>query len=368
LASHRQSLAHYILPVGTLILAIAVRFGGLSAQHMGLPVRFLVLIAVLAVIFATVFVVLHHAEVVALRMGEPYGTLLLTFAVTVIEASVIVSLMLHEGGNPTLARESVFSTVMIACTGVVGICLTFGGLKHHYQDIKRQGTNASLAVIMALSVLTLILPNFTLTGGPGSFSQAQLAFVSILSVLLYGSFVAAQMVGLREDFIEELAAAEDREDMRRSEPVTPHVVLLFAGLAGIVLMTEEVADRIEDALEVLQVGQADAIVGFFVALLVLTPEAVSAIRAALNNELQRGLNVALGSVCATIGLTFPVVGATTLITGKDLTLGLAPGDVVLLVLALAISVLSFGTGRTTILTGLVHLVVFVAYLLLIFVP
>jgi Ca2+:H+ antiporter len=369
LASHRQSLAHSALPIGTLIVAMAVRFGGLSAQQMGMPIRFLVLVAVLALIFATVFVVLHHAEVVALRIGEPYGTLLLTFAVTVIEASVIVSLMLHEGGNPTLAREAVFSTVMIVCTGVVGICLTFGGLKHHYQDIKRQGTNASLAVIMALSVLTLLLPNFTLAGGPGSFSQAQLAFVSVLSVLLYGSFVAAQMVGLREDFIEELAAAsEDGEPAHRNERMTPHVVLLFAGLAGIVLMAEEVADRIEDALEVLEVAQADAIVGFFVALLVLTPEAASAIRAALNNQLQRGLNVALGSVCATIGLTFPVVGATTLITGRELTLGLAPGDVVLLVLALAISVLSFGTGRTTILTGLVHLVVFVAYLLLIFVP
>jgi len=336
---------------------------------MPLPIRFLVLIVVVGLIFATVFVVLHHAEVVALRLGEPYGTLLLTFAVTAIEASVIVSMTLNEGDNPTLARESVFSTVMIVCAGVVGVCLTFGGLKHRYQDVKRQGTNASLAVLMALSVLTLILPNYTLTGDPGSFSASQLAFVSGLSVLLYGSFVAAQMVGHREDFIEELVAA-DRGDQHpvRSGRIAPNVVLLFLGLTGIVLMTEEVAARVEEALEVLQVTQADSIVGFFIAMLVLMPEAVSAIRASLNNELQRGLNVALGSACATIGLTFPVVGITTLFTGKSLTLGLGSGDTVLMVLALAISVLSFGTGRTTILNGLVHLVVFVAYLLLIFVP
>ena len=144
--------------------------------------------------------------------------------------------------------------------------------------------------------------------------------------------------------------------------------MLFVGLIGIVLLTEQVAGTIENGLQYLQVAQADAIVGCFIATLVLTPEAASAIRAALNNELQRGLNVALGSACATIGLTIPVVAASSLLTGKSLTLGVGPGDTVLLILALAISVVSFGTGRTTILTGLVHLVVFVAYLFLVFVP
>ena len=147
-----------------------------------------------------------------------------------------------------------------------------------------------------------------------------------------------------------------------------HVALLFAGLIGIVLLTEQVAGTIENGLQYLQVAQADAIVGCFIATLVLAPEAASAIRAALKNELQRGLNVALGSACATIGLTIPVVAASSLLTGKSLTLGVGPGDTVLLILALAISVVSFGTGRTTILTGLVHLVVFVAYLFLVFVP
>ncbi|WP_245458079.1 MULTISPECIES: calcium:proton antiporter [unclassified Mesorhizobium] len=369
MAVHRRPIGQYLFPIGSLGLAALIHFGGASIEHSLLSIKILALIVVAIFIFATVFVVLHHAEAVARRLGEPYGTLLLTFSVTAIEASVIVSMMLHGANNPTLARESVFSTVMIVCTGVVGVCLTLGGLKHRYQDIKRQGTNASLAVIMALTVLTLILPNYTLATVPGAFSASQLAFVSVLSVLLYGAFVFAQMVRQRGDFIEDLTSrAEHEEHVSEGGKVTTNVLLLFVGLAGIVLLTEQVAGSIEDGLAFLQITQADAIVGFFVAALVLMPEAASAVRAALNNELQRGLNVALGSACATIGLTIPAIGAASLLTGRSLMLGLGPGDTVLLLLALAISIVSFGTGRTTMLTGLVHLVVFVAYLFLIFVP
>ena len=369
LVSYRQSLARYGLPIISLGLAASMHFGLMPIDHWSLPALTVLLGLVAVLIFATVFVVLHHAETIAARVGEPYGTLLLTFAVTAIEASIIVSMMLHGANNPTLARESVFSTVMIVCAGVVGICLTVGGLRHRYQDIKRQGTNASLAVLMALTVLTLILPNYTLTTDAGTFSSSQLAFVSALSVLLYGAFVFAQMVRHRDDFVEEIAIGTDHGRHSAAGAATGiHVALLFAGLIGIVLLTEQVAGTIENGLQYLQVAQADAIVGCFIATLVLAPEAASAIRAALNNELQRGLNVALGSACATIGLTIPVVAASSLLTGKSLTLGVGPGDTVLLILALAISVVSFGTGRTTILTGLVHLVVFVAYLFLVFVP
>lgn len=369
MAFHSKSVAQYFLPIASLGLAAVVRSGGMSIEHWPLSIKALSLILVVGLIFATVFVVLHHAETVALRVGEPYGTLLLTFAVTAIEASVIVSMMLHGENNPTLARESVFSTVMIVCAGVVGVCLGLGGLRHRYQDIKRQGTSSYLAVLIALTILTLILPNYTLTTGPGTFSATQLVFVSLLSVLLYGGFVFAQMVRYRDDFIQELASGEEIvEHAHEGGKITANVLLLFVGLLGIVLLTEEVAGNIEDGLAYLQVTQADAIVGFFIAVLVLMPEAVSAIRAALNNELQRGLNVALGSACATIGLTIPVVGVASLLTGRSLTLGLGSGDIVLLVLALSISVVSFGTGRTTMLTGLVHLVVFVAYFFLIFVP
>lgn len=360
---------HYILPLGCLALAAGIRLAGTPIEHLAVPARLVLSLSATALVFATVFVVLHHAEKIAHRIGEPYGTLVLTLAVTTIEVSVIVSMMLHDENNPSLARESVFSTVMIVCGGVVGICLALGGLRHRQQELKRQGTNAYLAVLIALAVLTLILPDFTLASPSGTFAPSQLAFVSILSVMLYGSFVYAQMARHRDDFVEELISQETRSEII-AEPrsIGVNIVLLAIGLIGIVLLTEQIAAGIEDGLKQLQFAQADALVGAFIATLVLLPEAVSAVRAALNNELQRSLNVALGSACATIGLTIPAVSVASLVTGRGLTLGLEPGDMVLLTLALSISIVSFSTGRTNVLTGLVHLVVFLAYLLLIFVP
>lgn len=364
----RLMAAHSALPVATLALAAVLQLGLLSTRDAAIPVRVVLCLLAIGLVFATVFAALHHAETIAHRIGEPYGTLVLTLAVTTIEVSIIVAMMLHGENNPTLARESVFSTVMIICAGVVGFCLTFGGLRHRQQELKRQGTSAYLAMLTALAVLALVLPNFTLTVGHGVFSPVQLAFVSMLSVLLYSSFVYAQMGSHREDFIEELIESEDKRTLSRRHGISANVVLLFVGLAGVVLLAEAIADGVEDALVSLQVTQADAIVGAFIATLVLLPESLAAFRAALNNELQRSLNIALGSACATIGLTIPAVSAASLVTGKELTLGLGSGDTVLLLLALAISIVSFGTGRTTYLTGLVHLVVFGAYVFLIFFP
>lgn len=319
----------------------------------------------IALVFATVFISLHHAEAIAHHVGEPYGTLVLTLAVTTIEVSIIVSMMLHGENNPTLARASVFSTVMIVCCGVVGLCLTFGGWRHHGQDIKRQGTSAFLAVLVALTVLTMVLPNYTLTTIPGTFSAGQLAFVSVLSVFLYGSFVFAQAVGQREDFMQELREASPDESHVIPTSVTiRHAVFLLISLTGIVLLTEQVAAGVEEGLRYFQIVQVDSIIGALIALVVLLPEAVSAIKASMANQLQRGLNIALGSACATIGLTIPAVAVASLITGRGLTLGLSSGDTVLLLLGLSVSIISFGTGRTTVLTGLTHLVVFFAYVLL----
>ncbi|WP_245487605.1 calcium:proton antiporter [Mesorhizobium sp. M4A.F.Ca.ET.022.05.2.1] len=317
--------------------------------------------------FITIFIVLEHAEAVARRVGEPYGTLVLTFAVTAIEVSIIVSMMLHGENNPTLARESVFSTVMITSTGVVGLCLVLGGWRHRKQAIVRQGTSAYLAVLIALTVMTLILPTYTRTTDPGTFSAAQLGFVSVLSVLLYAAFVFAQTVRHRGDFIEGQA----RDVLIASAPhegIYASAVLLFIGLIGIVMLAEQVAASVEDALVAYQVTQADSIVGALIAGLVLMPEAISAVRASLSNELQRGLNVALGSACATIGLTIPAVAAASLLTGRGLTLGLPAADAVLMVLALFVCNVSFSTERTTFLTGMVHVVVFLTYVFLIFVP
>ena len=365
----RDNAAKVLLPIVCLVLAGAVHVGGFPLQEMRLVSRVTVSLLATALVFATVFVVLHHAEKIAHRVGEPYGTLVLTLAVTTIEVSVILSMMLHGENNPTLARESVFSTVMIVTGGVVGLCLTLGGWKHRNQQLKQQGTNAYLALLMALAVLTLILPDYTLATEPGTFSDLQLGFVSLLSVLLYVSFVAAQMGRHRDDFVE---AVDDGDETAAEAGAAPgiglNILLLAAGLIGIVLLAEQIAGGIEDGLAAIEFSQADALVGAFIATLVLLPESMAAIRAAMRNELQRSLNVALGSACATIGLTIPAVAIASLITGRGLTLGLNAGDTVLLLLALAISFVSFGTGRTTVLTGLVHLVVFFAYVLLIFAP
>ena len=364
----RFSKSH-LLPVICLVAALAFPAAQTTIEQAGAPAVVASSVLAIGLVVSTIFVALQHAEAIAHRLGEPYGTLVLTFAVTTIEVSIIVSMMLHEANNPTLARESVFSTVMIVCGGVVGVCLTLGGWRHRQQDIKRQGTSAYLAVLIALTVLTMVLPNYTLTSDPGTFSATQLAFVSILSVFLYGSFVFAQAVSHKHDFIEDLddeIVEETPSAGRRA--LAEHVVLLMAGLTGIVLLTEQVAVGVEEGLAHLQVAHADAIVGAMIALVVLMPEAISAMRAALANRLQRSLNIALGSACASIGLTIPAVAMASLITGRGLTLGLNPADTVLLLLGLLVSLVSFGTGRTTILTGLTHLVIFLAFVLLTVVP
>ncbi len=356
-----------LVPAGALLLGLTMGPADVTLHHLPVILQVALSLATLAFVFWTVFVILGHAETIAHRLGEPFGTLVLTLSVTAIEASLIVSLMLHGENNPTIARESVFSTVMIVCGGMLGLCLVLGGLRHGYQELKPQGTNALLSVVMALSVLTLVLPNFTLTAAPGDFSAMQLIFVSLLCVLLYGTFVYGQMTRHRADFVDERhPAAHGRGGP--SFGLAASVALLLAGLAGLVMLAEHVATNLEGGLQALRLQQTDAIVGAFVATLVLMPEAVTAIRAALMNQLQRSINVVLGSACATIGLTVPVVAMASLVTGHQLTLGLGSGDTVLLLLALGLSIVSFGTGRTTVLTGLVHLVVFVAYLLLIAVP
>lgn len=365
---YRKGLATHYVPVATLALAVLLQLGVLSARDAGMPMRVVLTLLAIGLVFAAVFAALHHAEAIAHRLGEPYGTLVLTFAVTSIEVSVIVAVMLHGADNPGVARESVFSTCMIILAGVIGICLTLGGIRHKRQDLKRQGTNAYLAMLTALAVLTLVLPSFTLSAETGAFYGAQLAFVGTLAVLLYGSFVYAQAGMHREDFVEDLIGPRYRKEIAAQGGIAGNIVFLLVGLAGVVLMAEDIAAGIEDALHGLDATQTDAIVGAFIATLVLMPESLAAIRAALNNELQRSLNIALGSACATIGLTIPTVIAASLITGKELDLGLDPGDMVLLLLAIGVSTLSFGTGKTTYVNGLVHLVIFCAYAFLIFFP
>lgn len=360
--------ASVLVPLGALALGLFLNLAHDGVDHLPMALQVFISLAVLGFVIWTVFVVLGHAEAVAHRVGEPFGTLVLTVAITAIEASVIVSVMLHGAENPGIARESVFSTVMIVCGGMLGFCLVLGGWRHRNQEHRQQATSALLAVVTALSVLTLILPNYTLAAAPGSFSSIQLIFISVLCLLLYGSFIFVQMTRHRADFLDAHPAEAVVHHVPSRHGLGMSLVLLGVGLVGLVLLAESVAASLEEGLAALALPQTDAIVGAFIAALVLLPETVAAIRAALRNELQRSLNIVLGSACATIGLTVPVVAAASLITGHSLTMGLGAGDMVLLLLALGVSIISFGTGRTTILTGLVHLVVFVAYLMLIVVP
>jgi Ca2+:H+ antiporter len=363
------TLAAYLIPIACLALALGLNAAEFEPYQSTVAASTILGIFAIVLVLSTVFVALHHAEAIAHRVGQPYGTLILTFAVTALEVSIIVSMMLNGANNPTLARESVFSTVMIVCGGVVGICLTLGAWRHSVQDINRQGTSAFLAVLIALTILTMVLPSYTVEGAPGGFSTGQLVFVSLVSVSLYGSFVYAQAFDQQGHFVAESARErKEREHSESSTSLATHVVMLIIGLAGIILLTERIAVGVEDGLHHFQIQQSDTIVGAMIALVVLLPEALAAIRAAMRNDLQRGLNIALGSACATIGLTIPAVAMASLFTGRSLTLGLEPDNTVLLVLALLISMVSFGTGRTTVLTGFTHLAVFLAFILLIFAP
>jgi Ca2+:H+ antiporter len=359
----------FALPIAALILAAGMY--GITSAFSGGTAWVVIAIPVFSVVLLlpTVIVAIHHAETIAARIGEPYGTLLLTLAVTIIEVSIIVSVMLHGEIHPTLAREAVFSVVMITTTGGVGFCLTLGALRYGEQDHQTQGTGSYLAVLMALSALSLILPNFTITTGIGTFSEGQLAFISLFSVLLYGAFLYIQTVRHRGYFIDGITVAHRRRENHKARtPLWLSIVCLLAGLIAVVLLAKRVAAGAESELAVLGVQRLDAIIGALIAGLLLLPEMLAAVRAALNNEPQRSINLLLGSALATIGLTIPAVAVVSLFTGGALVLGLTGRDEVLLILALTLSIVSFGTGRTNVLTGIVHLVIFLAYLLLLAIP
>jgi Ca2+:H+ antiporter len=322
----------------------------------------------IALLIPTVLVALRHTDAAADRLGEPYGTLLLTMAVTTIEVSLICFVMLHGENNPTLARESVFSVVMIVASGGVGTCLMLGALRYGEQEHRLQGTSAYLAVLIALSVLLLILPNFTITSEPGTYSRGQLVFISLLSLLLYVAFLYIQSVRHRAFFVDACDEEERARVVSRTTPYYVTIPCMLAGLFGVVLLGERVAAGVENGLEAMHVARPDAIIGAMLAVLLLFPEMLSAIRAARSNHLQRSLNVVLGSALATIGLTIPAIVCVSFATGHELILGIAGRDMILLALVFTLSIVSFGTGRTNVLTGFVHIVVFLAYLMLLIIP
>ena len=347
----------WALPVLALALLVAK-----ALTPIGGPV----LIVFALVLGGAVFAAVHHAEVVAHRVGEPFGTLVLAIAVTVIEVALIVSVMLTGGPDKAaLARDTVFSAVMIVCTGVVGLCLLAGASRHREQEFKVQGANGALAVLAALSVLTMVLPNYTEEPGP-TFTTEQLEFVGVVSLVLYGVFVFVQTVRHRDYFL-----AETEGDDHHLPPPSAGMALAAAGLLIVSLVAVVgLAKALSPAVEagVAASGAPKALVGVIIAAVVLLPESLAAVKAARLNRLQTSLNLALGSAIASIGLTIPVVAVVSVILGQPLTLGLDPKETVLLALTLLLSTLTVATGRTSILQGAIHLTVFAVFLFFAVVP
>jgi Ca2+:H+ antiporter len=327
----------------------------------------LVFAAVLLVIlFGTVFAAVHHAEVIAERIGEPYGTLLLTLAVTVIEVALIATIMLGDKPVPALARDTVFAVVMIVCNGLVGVCILAGGLRYREQDFQVTGSTVYLSVLIVLATITLILPNYTLTTPGPLYSAGQLAFVSIVTIILYAVFLYTQTIRHRDYFIAESDGGGDDAAHASSRTLMLSMILLLVSLLAVVLLAKKFSLVVDAGAAA--IGAPPAFAGILVALLILLPESVAAIAAARKNDLQKSINLALGSSLATIGLTIPAVAVVAYALDKTLVLGLDQREVILLVMTFFISMLTFGTGRTNILFGLVHLVVFAVFVFMVFVP
>lgn len=330
----------------------------------------LVTAALGAGLIVCVLAAVHHAEVVAHRIGEPYGTLVLALAVTVIEVALIVSLMLIGGeATAALARDTVFAAIMIILNGMVGLSLLVGGSRHGEQTFGLYGVNASLATLATMAVLTLVLPNTTTSIAGPVYAPSQLVLVAAGSLILYGVFVLVQTVRHRDYFLPQGDAASDEEahaapPSRRAAWISG--VLLLACLGAVVLLAKALAPSIEAIVDA--AGAPKAVVGVVIAAIVLLPESLAALRAARADRLQTSINLALGSALASIGLTVPAVALVSLATGWPLTLGLDLKGMALLMLSLIVATLSLGTGRTTVLQGAVHLVIFAVYLFTTIVP
>ena len=360
-ATPAASVVFPVLAVGLVAVVTATHYDFTPS------VAGLVFAAVLLVIlFGTVFAAVHHAEVIAHEIGEPFGTLLLTLAVTIIEVALIATIMLGDKAAPALARDTVFAVVMIVCNGLVGICVFIGGLRYREQDFLVAGANLYLSVLFTMATITMVLPNHTLTSPGPVYSVGQLAFVSVVTILLYAVFLYTQTTRHRDYFVASAAGFSAADARLPRAKLALSVGMLIVALLAVVLLAKKFSLVVDAG--VAATGAPPAVAGVLVALLILLPESVAAVSAARANDLQKSINLALGSSLATIGLTIPAVATAAYALDKQLVLGLNPQDVVLLVLSFVLSMLTFGTGRTNILFGLVHMVVFAVFLFLLFVP
>lgn len=339
-----------------------------------LPAVFVALVALTLV--AAVLVAVHHAEVVAHRVGEPYGSLILAVAVTIIEVGLIVTLMISGGPETSsLARDTVFAAFMITCNGIMGLCLLVGAIRYRVVEFNAEGASKALATVTALAVLCLVLPTFTLTTPGPTFSGAQLAFAAVASVTLYAVYVFVQTVRHRDYFLPPDTDADPTDGQQAEDehaaPPTGRTALVSLGLlVGALVAVVGLAKTVSPAIEsgVGSIGAPHAVVGVVIALLVLLPETLAAVRAAARNRVQTSLNLALGSALASIGLTIPAIAVATIWLDGPLLLGLGPTEMVLLALTVAIGVLTVTPGRATVMQGTLHLIVFASFLFIAVTP
>jgi Ca2+:H+ antiporter len=350
----------WLIPVLSLVLLFASLIAGVGT-----------LLAALcgAALAGSIMMAVHHAEVVAHRVGEPLGTLVLAVAVTAIETALILSMMIAGGdGSAVLPRDAIYAAVMIICNGVVGLCLLLGGLTHREQNFRVEGAGAGLAALIVMSTLTLVLPVFTTSTPSGTYSSSQLAFVAVTSAALWMIFIFIQTVRHRDYFIPVTDAANPHV---HAEPPTIREAwtsfgLLLASLVAVVGLAKMLSPRIEHAVEAANAPRA--VVGIVIAALVLLPETWAAVRAARADRLQSSMNLAIGSALACIGLTVPVVVLASIAFGLPLIFGLEHKDMAMLSATFLVSAITLGTGRTYMMQGAVHLVLFAAFLFLAFVP
>lgn len=354
---------HHFVPLAAALVLVpaSLSLGG----GLGSAINILAGLALVAAVFSAV----HHAEVVAHQVGEPFGTLILAVAVTVIEAALIVSMMLAGGEKASVvARDAVYAAVMLILTGVVGLCIVVGGIRHREPAFRAEGVNAALVALMALATLALVLPSFT-TSTPGpTYNGAQLAFAACASLAVWLLFVFVQAVRHRDYF---LPLQNEHDETQHAPPpgarvATISFVLLVVALVAVVGLAKSLSPEVERA--VIAAGAPQAVIGIVIAALVLLPETVAAVKAAHADRLQTSLNLAFGSALACVGLTIPVVAVTSLALGLPLALGLDAKSLVLLVASFGVCAVTLAPGRTNVLEGAVLLVLFAAYLFLAVVP
>src|SRR5438132_4456254 len=360
--------AEFSLLIGVVTAAIFLWSGSRLLETLEHP-------GVMGVVFAWLFVavlwsaisVVRHADCLAIKCGEPYGTLILALSAIAIEVMMISAAMLHGKNNPTLARDMMFAVIMIALNGLIGLSLLLGGLRHHEQHYNLQGASAYLNTIMVLSVLGLVLPNFTTSMSGPRFSTMQEIFLATTSIGLYAIFLLIQTMRHSEYFMDTRGTEHASEHHPGSMHSTAyHAVMLILYLLVVVVLAEKFAIPLDNSIE--SFGMPQAFGGAIVAGLVLAPEALSAIKAATRNQLQRSVNILHGSVLASIGLTIPAVLTIGIISKRTVALGIEGGNLPLLLLTLAVSVVTFTSGKTSVLQGCIHLLLFAVFLLLIFSP